>query len=418
MKGLDWRSWRWLALLVLGAGALLVAQKELRHPMPRQRPMIAVGMHHLVVVKSDGSLWAMGLNAFGAVGDGTTNDCPHLVRISSENDWIDIAAGWDFSLALKADGSLWGCGDNGWGQLGNGTTEDSSHPVRLGQSQIWAKIVAGGNHCLALKSDGTLWAWGLCNARQDKDNTIMWSAAPLPMQVGQNCDWGAAAGGKHEFGEHTLGLKTDGTLWGWGRNHAGQLGDGTTAHRFAPVQIGSGKDWKAISAGGAHSCGLRIDGSLWSWGDNSHGRLGDGTTVSSQTPKQVGHSHDWKMVSAGYSHTLALKSAGSLWAWGSNSLGQLGNGTTNLVATPVQIGSATNWVWVGAGDCYSVALKADGSLWMWGQKIGGESKWMTWLRRSVAKCRIPIKLSPSRTMELVPVKIADLGPLPPPTDPH
>ena len=125
---------------------------------------------------------------------------------------------------------------------------------------------------------------------------------------------------------HTLKIRTDGTLWAWGRNSFGQLGDGTTTDRHSPVQVQSGTTWLSVSAGSVHTLGIKTDGTLWAWGSNANGRLGDGTTTDRHTPAQVQPGTTWLSVSAGDSHTLGIKSDGTLWAWGSGTYGKLGIG--------------------------------------------------------------------------------------------
>src|SRR3989344_1483851 len=118
--------------------------------------------------------------------------------------------------------------------------------------------------------------------------------------------------------KHTIAIKSDGTLWAWGYNLYGQLGDGTTSQRNSPVQIGTDNNWVSISAGGYHTIAIKSDGTLWAWGSNDYGQLGDGTMVDKTTPAQIGTDANWVSISAGDYHTIALKSDGTLWAWGRN----------------------------------------------------------------------------------------------------
>jgi len=205
-------------------------------------------------------------------------------------------------------------GDNSSGQLGNGATINQSAPVQVGTNTHWASIAAG------------LW--------------------------------------------HTVAVRTDGTLWAWGGNSFGELGDGTTTDRHAPVQVGTDTHWASVAAGswestdvGAWTVAVKTDGTLWAWGDNSFGELGDGTTTGRNAPVRVGTDTHWAQVSAGAQHTVAVKTDGTLWAWGNNGSGQLGDGTTTEQHAPVPVGTDTNWVQVSAGSGYTVAVRTDGTLW-------------------------------------------------------
>jgi hypothetical protein len=168
---------------------------------------------------------------------------------------------------------------------------------------------------------------------QERDDAGNWSASgPFAITVQAIMVVSIAAGS-----EHTIGLKNDGTLWAWGWNLYGQLGDGTTTDRYTPVQIGTDTNWTAIAAGSGHTIGLKNDGTLWAWGYNYYGQLGDGTTTDRYTPVQVGTDTNWTAIAAGDNHTIGLKSDGTLWAWGYNNYGQLGDGTTVDKSSPVQV---------------------------------------------------------------------------------
>jgi len=155
----------------------------------------------------------------------------------------------------------------------------------------------------------------------------------------------------------------DGTLWGWGTNNLGQLGLGTfSAQELNPVQIGTATTWQSVAAGYTHTVALRTDGSLWTWGSNTSGQLGDGTTTTRSSPARVGTS-TWKAIAAGSSETFAIRSDGTLWAWGNNSFGQLGDGTTVSRVVPTQIGAPTTWQSVAGGGLHTLAIRSDGTLW-------------------------------------------------------
>lgn len=281
--------------------------------------------------------------------------------------WASAAAGSAHSLALKTDGSLWAWGTNVQGQLGIGTIDNGvSVPTRVGTDSDWESVFAGIYHSLAIKRDGSLWAWGYNHSGQLGNGTTDFGL--VPTRVGADNDWVLVAGGHY----HTLGLRSDGSLWAWGDNAWGELGDGTTEDRLVPTRIGLDTDWVAVSAGVGHSLGLKRDGSLWAWGYNGDGRLGDGTTIERHTPTRIGEATDWKAVAAGGYHSLALKTDGSLWAWGNNTRGQLGDGTIAERHVPTRIGLDTDWIILAAAGFRSLCLKSDGSLWGWGDNDSGQ----------------------------------------------
>jgi len=169
-------------------------------------------------------------------------------------------------------------------------------------------------------------------------------------------------------------LKKDGTLWAWGMNSQGQVGNGTYEDQTSPVQIGIDMDWTSIASGDCHTVALKKDGTLWAWGDNSDGQLGDGTKNRKNSPVKIGTDTNWASIAAGYCFTLALKSDGTLWAWGRNESGELGDGTTEGKTSPSKIGTDKDWLLIAAGSTrsHSLALKKDGSLWVWGNNESGQ----------------------------------------------
>jgi hypothetical protein len=212
-------------------------------------------------------------------------------------------------------------------------------------------VASGGAHSLALKNDGTLWAWGYNYFGQLGDNTN--TNSNVPVQVSNLSGVQAiAAGSLH----HSLALKNDGTLWAWGANGTGQLGDGTNADSNTPVQVDGLSGVQAIAAGDFHSLALKNDGTLWAWGNNDLGQLGDGTNADSNTPVQVNGLSGVQAIAGSWGHSLALKNDGTLWAWGANWIGQLGDGTNSNSNTPVQVSNLSGVQAIAAGGDYSLAI--------------------------------------------------------------
>ncbi|MDR2561337.1 MAG: Ig-like domain-containing protein [Holophagales bacterium] len=279
----------------------------------------------------------------------------------------NVSASYCHTIAAMSDGSVWGWGTNEDGELGDGTYEYRNAPAQEAtEANDWAAVAAGIYHTLALKANGSLWAWGWNVIGQLGDGTDIDRKSPV--QVGTAKNWKSMSAGY----VHSVAIKKDGSLWAWGWNGDGQLGDGTNTPRITPVQVGTAKNWVAVAAGLYHTLALKDDGSLWAWGSNEDGQLGDGTNTDRNAPIQVGSSNDWKSVSAGFWHTEAIKTNGSLWAWGYNGDGQLGDGTNTSRRSPFRIGLSEDWEEVAAGGYLTAAVRGDGSLWAWGYNGEGQ----------------------------------------------
>ena len=248
--------------------------------------------------------------------------------------------------------------------LGN----ENESPINLSSlvpSATVAKIAAGGNYSLALMSDGTVWAWG-ANSYGQLGNGSTAASVP-PVQVLNLTDVIAIAAGDN----HSLAVKSDGTVWAWGLNSNGQLGEGTTTQRLTPVKVSNLTGVVSVSAGSAHSLALKSDGTVWAWGLNTNGRLGDGTTTQRNAPVQVTSLSNVTSVSAGGSHSMALKADKTVWAWGLNTNGQLGDNTVTQRLTPVQTTIISSVAAIDGGATHSLAVKSDGTVWAWGNNTNG-----------------------------------------------
>ena len=351
-------------------------------------PGIAAGFFHSLALKADGSVWAWGYNGSGQLGDGSKIERVAPVEVLPPGSGvIQIAAGKIYSLALKADGSVWAWGNNAWGQMGDGTKINRLSPISVlppGSNVI--KIAAGKDFAFALKKDGSVWGWGTNDSHQlgpDKTDNLgepeYFIRSPIEVMAAGSGVIEIAPGNRF-----ALALKRDGSVWAWGNNERGQLGTGTQGERkWPPVQtLQLSRGVIAISAGTRFSVALKKDGSLWTWGNNGFGQLGDGSMNDRSSPQRILPAGSGVIALAtGVSHTLALKKNGSVWAWGTNNAGQLGNGTAwtresvklhDLAGVPKQLSPlqvvlpGSGVIALAASNGQSLALKADGGILEWG----------------------------------------------------
>lgn len=293
---------------------------------------VTCGFHHTTAIKADGSLWVWGSKHYTSLGDGVTESSSVPLKIMDNVVAVSCCGESDtaYTAVIKSDGSLWTWGRNGYGQLGNGSTEDSSVPIKIMENVT--AVSCGMGYTAAIKTDGSLWMWGhnaygqLGNGGVGNcKNTMGQPIQTVPEKVmddvaAVSCGYG-----------HTAAIKIDGNLWMWGANSSGQLGNGgggNKEYRKLPIQTVPVKVMEGVasaSCGFNHTVACGIDGSLWTWGNNYYGELGNGSTENSSVPVKIMNS-GVAAISCGFGHTIALKMDDTIWTWGSNHSGQLGNG--------------------------------------------------------------------------------------------
>ena len=227
-------------------------------------------------------------------------------------------------------------------------------------------VTAGGQTSCATHNDGTLWCWGRNNFGQLGDGTT--TPRPTPAPVGTFVDWKQVSAS----GSTACGVRADSTLWCWGLNNFGQLGVAGPS-RSTPVQVGTNATWTSVSTSWFHTCATRSNGTLWCWGANRHGELGlGGINRGYVLPHKVGSVATWASVTSGGFHTCATRTDGTAWCWGQNIFGQLGNAKPAIQPNPVQVGLLTDWKQLSASWAHTCGLTMVGQLRCWGSNSSGQ----------------------------------------------
>ena len=331
-------------------------------------------------VFSTGGLWSWGRNNYGQLGDNTrVNKSTPVQTIAGGTNWKQISSGTLHVAAIKTDGSLWSWGKNNYGQLGTSDTTSRSSPTQIiGGGTNWKQVSCGYYHTAAIKTNGTLWSWGR-NYSGELGIGIIGLANSSPIQVtGGGTNWKQVSCGEQYSGA----IKTDGTLWFWGDNGYGVFGLNNTSSYSSPIQLtGGGTNWKQVSCGLSVMAAIKEDGTLWLCGRNDYGQLGIGitnpATKGNSSPVQtIAGGTNWKQVVCSIFISAAIKTDGTLWTWGYNGSGQLGDNTIVNKSSPVQtIAGGTNWKQVATAKHYghiTSAIKTDGTLWLWGDNGYGQ----------------------------------------------
>lgn len=317
---------------------------------------VEAGSGHVIAVLEDGTAYGWGRNAFGQVGNASTDNAtaPQQVKLDGIKS---VAPGGGHTLFLREDGTVWGCGAGFFGMLGPNNMRVHPVPVPIDAPEGIVQLVSGGSHALALLADGTVWSWGRDDRGQLGDGAeagtrpghVVQAHAgvefvvrniPAPVKGLTDVTFVAVGGG------HSLTVHQDGSLSGWGFNDCGQLGDGTTDNRNAPVRLAV-EGVREVAGAYHHTLVLLADGTVKAFGLNDSGQLGNGETTNSLSPVDVKGLRGVRQVVAtggggdtnpgGFGHSLAVLEDGTLWAWGCNNSGELGLGSNEGRIVPVQV---------------------------------------------------------------------------------
>jgi alpha-tubulin suppressor-like RCC1 family protein len=324
---------------------------------------VSSGNAHTSAIKTDGTLWTWGYSRFGRLGQNSSANTivpTPITTFSGGANWSQVSNHNSHTAAIKTDGTLWVWGVGGTsGQLGNAVISDRLTPVTtFAGGTNWRQVSAGGQHTAAIKTDGTLWTWGSgSNGRLGNGATTGNISTPITTFAGgTNWKQVSAAG-------NIAAIKTDGTLWTWGLGTFGVLGNGAiTGNISTPITtFAGGTNWKQVIATSDHTAAIKTDGTLWTWGRGSTGQLGNNQVIDVSTPiTTFAGGTNWKQVSCGLSIVVAIKTDGTLWTWGSGSNGRLGNGvTTGDISTPVTtFAGGANWKQVSCGFSHTAAIQS------------------------------------------------------------
>ena len=343
---------------------------------PPALALVATGSRHSCQVQ-DGELSCWGDNRVGQLGIGDQVSRASPVRVGMERDWMTVTAGANHTCGLRGQGAIYCWGDNGQGQLGNGTASGvRTRPRSVG---AWSDVVdlrCGAYNCCALRRNAGLYCWG---ANLDGSAGIGGTGmTPVtePTRVAPVSSFSSAF--SVGWG-HSCAIRRDRSLFCWGSNSDGQLGQGETrAASNIPAQVLEDKDWLRVAAGLQYTCGVRRGGELSCWGANEAGQLGiasnalDGTSIAADIPNPVGVTGGWSEIAAGGAHTCGLKFSGELHCWGRGNVGQLGIGGEAGARAPTLVAGAMRWTSVAVGAEHTCASDLEHEVYCWGRNAAGQ----------------------------------------------
>jgi len=335
---------------------------------------VSAGGLHSCGVRANGKLYCWGSDLYDQIGDGVDDTPDHTPRrIGIFEDWNTVSAGYQHTCGIRHAGKLYCWGGDASGQLGDGGPNVGTNaPKQIGTFEDWATIDAGQDHTCGVRENGKLYCWGNDNAHQvgDGDNAL---PATTPRRIGTFEDWANVTSGQF----HSCGVRSNGKLYCWGNDGAGQVGDGNDpTYAKAPRRIGTFEDWANVSAGALHSCGVRSNGKLYCWGSDGNDQIGDGANATvANAPRRIGSFEDWEIATTGRYHSCGIRHGGKLYCWGGDGSGQVGDGINfgpDPATAPRRIGTFEDWANTDAGDSHTCGVRSNGKLYCWGWDDDGQ----------------------------------------------
>lgn len=330
--------------------------------------LLTAGVTHTCGLSDAGEAYCWGLNKFGQVGDGTTSRRHTPTKVSSSIQFASITAGSMYTCGLTDEGEAYCWGVNDFGQLGDDTITDRHTPTAVATSLRFASIVAGPSHTCGLTNEGEAYCWGWNQYGQIGDGTIAYRRQ-TPTKVATSVRFASVEASQY----HTCGLTETGEAYCWGDNRYGQLGDGTIrTRRKNPTRVATSLQFASLAVGRRHTCGLTETGEAYCWGRNHAWQLGDGTTTHRQTPTKVASSLRFATLYGGSAHSCGRTGEGEVYCWGANGRGQLGDGTTTFRQSPTPVATSFQFASVTAGWLYNCGLSGVGEAFCWGWNKYGQ----------------------------------------------
>ena len=350
-------------VLYLGSPALSFVGE----PAPRQASpaSVSVGFGHACALGEDGAVRCWGANAYGQLGDGSTDDRGEPTPVSGGLAFRSMSVGHGHGCGVTTGGAVHCWGRNGYGELGDGSTTNRAEPVATAGEMTFAAVASGTSHTCALTDDGEAYCWGLNSSGQL--GQAAGGPSGTPVRVATDTEFESITAGV----DHTCALASNRRATCWGSNDFGELGDSTRALGSAqPDEAVGGRRFDMISAGSNRTCGVTSGGDAYCWGNNNYGALGDGTEERRAAATEVSGDHRFSTISAGGVHTCALNRDGEAYCWGLNTFGQLGDGTTTNRLEPVAVAGGMVFESIAAGSYGTCATSAAGEVYCWGRVAG------------------------------------------------